>query len=173
MSKNPSANIVKRMEKRRRTVNMGRLQEERGSAKCSPGARSHWKPCSFLMETPIPQKTSPISALASVGDPGDSPKPSPRGDPVPLAGVKHMETHTWLLLGWIEKEPHRPERLLLGSPSPLQSLRAGSSSPRTPGPPKHPSLYPPTEKSHPYLSFFVLNSPVIWFPKYRRGRGNV
>lgn len=124
-----------------------------------------------------------MSDLVRVRDLGDSLRPSPtvgkgqtRVPPYPLARGKHSETHTWLILVWAEDELYRPKQFLHRSPTPCKALGPGSSSPQTlpPPHPKDPIVYPPVEKKkHPYFSFFVLNSPVIWFPKYRRGRGNV
>lgn len=84
LSRSPSANMVKRMENLRSTVNMGRL----------------WGRLSRVRRPELPS---------------------------------------------IPPHPHHPT----GAPS------------RTPSAPR------------PYFSFLVLKSPVIWFPKYRRGRGKV
>lgn len=90
---------------------------------------------------------------------------------------KHLGTRTWHIPSWAGKEVHGPERLLPGSPRARTAPGPGSGSLENPAAiletPKALLNPPPVPETHPYFSFFVLNSPVIWFPKYRRGRGNV
>lgn len=157
MSKNPSANIVNRMENLRRTVNIGRLRGKgfgrvkepkrssgathratprAGAGIRAPENRAVGEPAGFLRETaflPHPKKASLTSDLVRVGDPrGESRTHVP---PYPLARKKHLESRTWLILAWAEKESYRPEQLTLGSPTPPQSLSAQQQLPTNTGPP--------------------------------------
>lgn len=162
LSKNPSANIVNRMENLRRTVNIGRLRGKgfgrvkepkrssgathratprAGAGIRAPENRAVGEPADFLTETaflPHPKKASLTSDLVRVGDPRPSPtagEGQTRVPPYPLAGGKHLELRTWLILAWAEKESYRSERLPLGSPTPPQSLSAQEQLPTNTGPP--------------------------------------
>lgn len=91
---------------------------------------------------------------------------TPHTPPSPRDDGKCWETQTWLHFTWAEKNGTASEGSCFCHPHLSSSSRIADShySPQRP---------PPVEKTHPYFSFFVLKSPVIWFPKYRRGRGNV
>lgn len=125
--------------------------------------------------TPTPQQLPLTAAPVRVGDPRDSPSPSPTlGDSQthippspPLANV-HVAHFSVGREG--TASPRAAAAPLTTAP---QSCGAQQQLPTNDRPPQGPRCPPPIEKRHPHFSFFVLNSPVIWFPKYRRGRGNV